>query len=101
MNSIMSPSGFGGLSPGVEPAEESSNPAQALLGEVIGDELVGGKRKKMGPTRYLAKKHGIKNRKMMYLSYYVPVFNWARQYRWRYFKGDLVAAISMASFYSR
>jgi high affinity sulfate transporter 1 len=34
-----------------------------------------------------------------YLAYYVPVINWAQQYKWRYFKGDLVAAISMASFY--
>lgn len=34
-----------------------------------------------------------------YLQYYVPVINWTRQYKWRYLKGDLVAAITMASFY--
>lgn len=36
---------------------------------------------------------------LRYLAYYVPVINWAQQYQWRYFTGDLVAAISMASFY--
>jgi MFS superfamily sulfate permease-like transporter len=34
-----------------------------------------------------------------YLAYYIPIFSWAPQYKWRYLKGDLIAAISMASFY--
>lgn len=34
-----------------------------------------------------------------YLQYYIPIFNWTRQYKWSYLKGDLVAAITMASFY--
>jgi hypothetical protein len=34
-----------------------------------------------------------------YLAYYVPFFNWIRQYRWSYVQGDLVAAITMGSFY--
>lgn len=34
-----------------------------------------------------------------YLKYYVPVISWIQQYKLRYLKGDLVAAISMASFY--
>jgi MFS superfamily sulfate permease-like transporter len=29
----------------------------------------------------------------------VPFLNWIRQYKWAYLKGDLVAAITMASFY--
>lgn len=31
--------------------------------------------------------------------YYVPITNWVPQYRWKFFKGDLIAAITMASFY--
>jgi hypothetical protein len=34
-----------------------------------------------------------------YLAYYVPFFNWIRQYRWSYIQGDLIAAITMGSFY--
>jgi MFS superfamily sulfate permease-like transporter len=34
-----------------------------------------------------------------YLAYYVPIVNWAKQYKWSYFQGDLVAALTMASFY--
>jgi MFS superfamily sulfate permease-like transporter len=34
-----------------------------------------------------------------YVSYYFPFMNWIRQYQWRWFRGDLVAALTMASFY--
>lgn len=34
-----------------------------------------------------------------YLLYYLPVTNWIRQYRWAYVRGDLIAALTMASFY--
>ena len=34
-----------------------------------------------------------------YLLYYLPVTNWIRQYRWSYLQGDLIAALTMASFY--
>jgi MFS superfamily sulfate permease-like transporter len=34
-----------------------------------------------------------------YLRYYLPILNWTQQYKWKYFKGDLIAAITMASFY--
>lgn len=59
----------------------------------------GGDRKKQSTTSWLAELHGIKSQRMMYLQYYVPVLNWTRQYKWRYLKGDLIAAITMASFY--
>jgi MFS superfamily sulfate permease-like transporter len=35
----------------------------------------------------------------MYLSYYIPLVNWIQQYRLSYVRGDLVAALTMASFY--
>lgn len=34
-----------------------------------------------------------------YVSYYFPFMNWIRQYQWRWFQGDLIAALTMASFY--
>lgn len=64
MNSVTSPSAFGGLtSPGVEPAGESSDPATSLLGDAIADGLL--HKGKKSTTKYLAKKHGIRNRRMM------------------------------------
>jgi MFS superfamily sulfate permease-like transporter len=34
-----------------------------------------------------------------YLSYYIPIINWASQYKLSYLKGDVIAALTMASFY--
>lgn len=34
-----------------------------------------------------------------YLSYYIPFFNWISQYRWSFAKGDLIAAMTVASIY--
>lgn len=34
-----------------------------------------------------------------YLAYYFPFLNWITQYRWSYLQGDLIAALTMASFY--
>lgn len=34
-----------------------------------------------------------------YLSYYVPFVNWITQYRWSFFRGDLIAAVTVASIY--
>ncbi|KAK2741148.1 hypothetical protein FQN57_005750 [Myotisia sp. PD_48] len=50
-------------------------------------------------TKQLADIHGVKNRKIMYLAYYVPFFNWVTQYRWRYLRGDILSAITVASIY--
>ncbi|OJD15429.1 hypothetical protein AJ78_04304 [Emergomyces pasteurianus Ep9510] len=49
-------------------------------------------------TKQLAKKHGV-NRRNMYISYYIPFFNWIIQYRWSYLQGDLISAITVASIY--
>ena len=55
--------------------------------------------KGMSTTQWLAKRHGFKGRRIMYLAYYFPFLNWITQYRWSYFQGDLIAALTMASFY--
>ncbi|KAL9125093.1 MAG: hypothetical protein Q9217_005647, partial [Psora testacea] len=49
--------------------------------------------------QYLAKRSGTKGSRKMYLTYYFPFLNWITQYRWSYLQGDLVAALTMASFY--
>lgn len=101
MNYTMSPSGFGGRYPGgIDSAGESADATHALLGDTFADGVLGGgSGQKMNTTRYLAERHGVKHRRMMYLAYYIPVISWVRQYQWRFLKGDLVAAITMASFY--
>lgn len=34
-----------------------------------------------------------------YLSYYLPVMVWAREYSWSYFKGDFIGALTVAGMY--
>lgn len=53
----------------------------------------------LSTTQYLARRHNIKGRRKMYLFYYLPFLNWITQYRWEYLQGDLIAALTMASFY--
>ncbi|TIA12085.1 hypothetical protein D6C81_07695 [Aureobasidium pullulans] len=67
------------------------NATDGLLGSASGSN--------MSTTRWLAKQHGVKNERAMYLQYYLPVTNWIRQYRWKFLRGDLIAALTMASFY--
>ncbi|KAI6710723.1 hypothetical protein PZA11_003565 [Diplocarpon coronariae] len=76
-----------------------SSPRRAGSG-VLGSILSGGRpNKRVSTTSYLAERHGITNTRTMYLTYYVPFFAWIRQYRWVHLHGDLVAALTMASFY--
>ncbi|KHN95067.1 sulfate transporter [Metarhizium album ARSEF 1941] len=55
--------------------------------------------RRMGQTRELAHQAGLRDMPLMYLSYYIPCLNWMQQYKWAYFKGDLVSAVTIASFY--
>ncbi|KAF3024105.1 hypothetical protein E8E14_002787 [Neopestalotiopsis sp. 37M] len=57
------------------------------------------KTKTMTNSRSLAERHGFKDSKMMYLSYYVPFLIWIPQYNWSWLKGDITAAITLASMY--
>ncbi|RHZ45227.1 SulP family inorganic anion transporter [Aspergillus thermomutatus] len=41
----------------------------------------------------------VKNRNALYVSYYIPFFNWIGQYRWSFFRGDLISALTVASIY--
>ncbi|KAI4116802.1 MAG: hypothetical protein LQ345_002844 [Seirophora villosa] len=63
------------------------------------DKNGSGRKTVMSTTRWLATTHGIKNKRRMYLVYYFPFLQWVTQYRWAFFKGDLIAALTMASFY--
>ncbi|KAK4151704.1 sulfate transporter family-domain-containing protein [Chaetomidium leptoderma] len=55
--------------------------------------------KKMSTSSALAEQHGVKDSTLMYLSYYLPVMVWAREYSWSYFKGDFVGALTVAGMY--
>ena len=71
--------------------------SHGLLGDSIMDGFAGNK--SMSTTKWLASKHGIRSQRFMYFSYYFPFVKWIRQYQWSWFQGDLVAALTMASFY--
>ncbi|KAK0390113.1 hypothetical protein NLU13_3686 [Sarocladium strictum] len=55
--------------------------------------------KKMGHSSQLAEQAGLQDTTLMYLSYYIPCLTWMSQYKASYIKGDLIAALTMASFY--
>ncbi|CAG8949219.1 hypothetical protein HYFRA_00004843 [Hymenoscyphus fraxineus] len=97
--SITNDYGFGGSAPrdGPERAGSSSSMFGTILGG-IGMRNGTGK-KRMSTTQYLAERHGVKNTTTMYVTYYIPFFAWIQQYRWAHFQGDLIAALTMASFY--
>ncbi|KAF2683987.1 hypothetical protein K458DRAFT_367340 [Lentithecium fluviatile CBS 122367] len=88
---------FGGRYPGN--AGDQADVTHALLGDAVADGVLGVGNGKKSTTSYLAERHGIKHKRMMYLAYYIPIFNWLPQYKWRYLQGDFVAALTMASFY--
>jgi hypothetical protein len=101
IDSALSKQAYGRSYPGaVKDARDSADATEALLGDRMAEgELGGGDRQKKSTTKWLADRYGIKNQRLMYLAYYIPILNWAGQYRWRYLKGDLIAALTMASFY--
>ncbi|PHH62330.1 hypothetical protein CDD81_7250 [Ophiocordyceps australis] len=55
--------------------------------------------KKMDQSTALAQQAGFRFTPLMYLAYYIPFFNWIGQYKTSFIKGDLIAALTMASFY--
>lgn len=57
------------------------------------------KSKKMSTSSALARQHGVKASALTFLSYYLPVLVWAPEYNWSYFKGDFVAALTVAGMY--
>ena len=96
-----SENGYAGRYP---PAErrysEGSEAAHPLLGDAIADGVLGGRTSdRTSTTHLLAKRNGFRSERKMYLLYYIPFFNWIRQYKWKYVQGDLAAALTMASFY--
>lgn len=74
-----------------------TNSVNTVLGDSITDGLLGSK--SQSTTKWLADKHGIKKRRWMYLTYYFPFLRWITQYRLAWLQGDLIAALTMASFY--
>jgi high affinity sulfate transporter 1 len=94
---------MGGQYPGG--IDENDDGPKSRLQQVMGDTLADAffirtrQGSTMSTTKFLANKHGITHQHYRYISYYFPFVKWIRQYRWRFFKGDLIAALTMASFY--
>ncbi|KAF2401949.1 hypothetical protein EJ06DRAFT_369268 [Trichodelitschia bisporula] len=80
-------------------AYEDTSASQRLLGDGAIDGDNGGNGRKTSTAWFPAKKHGSSEQRWMYIAYYVPFFNWIRQYKWIYLRGDFIAALTMASFY--
>ncbi|KAI7510220.1 putative cytochrome P450 [Hortaea werneckii] len=95
--SAESTGGYGG--PYNAPAGASGiDGVQGAVGDAMTDGLLGQPSKK-STTHHLAKQHGVKNTRWMYLSYYLPITTWLPQYRASYLTRDLIAALTMSSFY--
>ncbi|KAF2771845.1 hypothetical protein EJ03DRAFT_267909 [Teratosphaeria nubilosa] len=100
-DNIRTADGFGGPyrdDPSVQVDGVSYGAAGGALGDSVTDGLLG-RPKRTGTTHWLAQRYGIKNERLMFFMYYIPCTNWIRQYKWSYLQGDLVAALTMASFY--
>ncbi|TVY15742.1 putative sulfate transporter [Lachnellula arida] len=91
--------GFGGEVP--RNTRETSGSSSSMFGSFLDSIGIrnGSGSNSMSTTSYLAEQHGIKNKKIMYMAYYIPVLAWIRQYKWVHLQGDLIAALTMASFY--
>ncbi|KAI9669466.1 MAG: hypothetical protein M1817_004691 [Caeruleum heppii] len=81
-------------------ARRDDSHVEAVFGEAISEGLIGHRQgTKPSTTQQLARRHGVKHPRSMYLTYYIPFFQWIQQYRWSYLQGDVIAALTMASFY--
>ena len=102
-SSISSIRGFGGkYAGGTNEDGEPNDTTRGFFGDSITDTFSNGNERdtdQMSTTKWLAVTHGITHTRAMYLSYYFPFLRWIRQYQWRWFQGDLIAALTMASFY--
>ncbi len=93
------PCNHGTFSPGLD----TDGAASILSGETNasggGGFFRGRGSNRRSTTARLAEEHGLKVDPAMYITYYVPFFAWIKQYKWSYLHGDLIAAITVASFY--
>ncbi|PWW73953.1 hypothetical protein C7212DRAFT_283826 [Tuber magnatum] len=55
--------------------------------------------KRATATAELAENAGVKRPWLMYMSYYIPCIGWVGRYKWSFLLGDVVAGVTMASFY--
>ncbi|KAI9657266.1 MAG: hypothetical protein M1831_004455 [Alyxoria varia] len=98
--SLRSPLGLGGrysVDLG-DAAGDNEDNVHSVLGDSVADGVLG-RKTNMSTTKWLAQRHGVRHSLLMYVVYYLPFLKWVRQYRREYLMGDLVAALTMASFY--
>ncbi|KAK0276901.1 hypothetical protein LTR35_010295 [Friedmanniomyces endolithicus] len=71
---------------------------EGALGESATDGLLGHLSRK-STTHSLAKRQGARHERLMYLLYYLPITRWLPHYTLAHARGDLIAALTMSSFY--
>ncbi|KAI9172548.1 putative sulfate transporter [Paramyrothecium foliicola] len=99
-----SPAGFGDQSIYSEASSDTAGPSGSGAGDRNDDDWKEWlkrrmRTKKMGRSRHLAAQAGFEDTPLMYLAYYIPCLTWMHDYQLSYLQGDLVSAITMASFY--
>ncbi|KAK0808661.1 hypothetical protein LTR59_002814 [Friedmanniomyces endolithicus] len=71
---------------------------EGALGDSATDGLLGHLSRK-STTHSLANRHGVRHERLMYILYYLPITRWLPQYTLAHARGDLIAALTMSSFY--
>lgn len=74
---------------------------QNLGRDLFGDSFVNGltAKTKSGSSKWPTLNGKWTGSRWMYAAYYFPFMKWITQYRMEWFRGDLIAALTMASFY--
>ncbi|QIX01149.1 hypothetical protein AMS68_006666 [Peltaster fructicola] len=79
--------------------EDANGRGQDDTGNSMTDGLLGHSNGPKKTLSWLINENGIPRPRIRNLEYYIPGVNWIKQYRWQYLQGDMIAALTMASFY--
>ncbi|KAK0288069.1 hypothetical protein LTR35_003543 [Friedmanniomyces endolithicus] len=71
---------------------------EGAFGDSMTDGLLGHLSRK-STTHSQANRHGARHERLMYILYYLPITRWLPQYTLAHARGDLIAALTMSSFY--
>lgn len=87
----------GSYSESTGPDGSSRTLSRRIFGDSVVDAVLGKKSESTSSWWTASQTPG--SQRWMYLSYYFPFLKWITQYRMSWFRGDLIAALTMASFY--
>ncbi|KAK3112763.1 hypothetical protein LTR53_010623 [Teratosphaeriaceae sp. CCFEE 6253] len=93
--SVRSEDGYGG--PNREGTADELG-GRSYTGGAVTEGLLGW-RDGSSTTQRLARRHGVRHGRWMYIPYYLPILRWLPSYTLALARGDLIAALTMSSFY--